>query len=62
MRKITVEVYKNTFGTTLYSLKHPNGTCLKERITVENTYIQCHVYTVYLHIFNFQGWIVLHKS
>ena len=25
MRKITVEVYKNTFGTTLYSLKQPNG-------------------------------------
>ena len=34
---------------------------LKERITVENTY-HANVYTVYLHIFNFQGWIVLHKS
>ena len=25
MRKITIEVYKNTFGTTLYSLKHPSA-------------------------------------
>ena len=24
MGKITVEVYKNTFGKTLYNLKHPN--------------------------------------
>ena len=25
MGKITIEVYKNTFGTTLYNLTHPNG-------------------------------------